>query len=166
MENKEKGTKYTATAGFELISGTPTNDQQKNKSFSPLYGTNHAFNGFMDLFYVGNHFNSVGLRDIYLRTRYNFNSSFWIQGDYHNFAANATLLRDEYSGPELDKGFGSEIDLSLGKVISESVSIQAGYSQFLPLILLNKFNPMVNLRKVKIGPILCLFSDQIIKQNL
>ncbi|AEL27862.1 hypothetical protein Cycma_4158 [Cyclobacterium marinum DSM 745] len=130
MENKEKGTKYTATAGFELISGTPTNDQQKNKSFSPLYGTNHAFNGFMDLFYVGNHFNSVGLRDIYLRTRYNFNSSFWIQGDYHNFAANATLLRDEYSGPELDKGFGSEIDLSLGKVISESVSIQAGYSQF------------------------------------
>ncbi|MDO6435933.1 alginate export family protein [Cyclobacterium sp. 1_MG-2023] len=131
IENKEKGSKYTATAGFELISGTPTNDKQKNKSFAPLYGTNHAFNGFMDLFYVGNHFNSVGLRDIYLRTRYNFDSGFWIQGDYHNFAANATLLRDEYGGPEMDKGFGSEIDLSIGKVISESVSIQAGYSQFL-----------------------------------
>lgn len=129
-ENKEKGSKYTATAGFELISGTSTNDKEKNKSFAPLYGTNHAFNGFMDLFYVGNHFNSVGLRDIFLRTRYNFDSGFWIQGDYHNFAATATLLRDEYSGPELDQGFGSEIDLSIGKVISESVSIQAGYSQF------------------------------------
>lgn len=130
-ENREKGSKHTATAGFELLSGIPTNDQGKNKSFAPLYGTNHAFNGFMDLFYVGNHFNSVGLRDIYLKTRYNFDSSFWVQGDYHHFAGAATILRDIVGGPELDKGFGSEIDLSLGKVISESVSIQAGYSQFI-----------------------------------
>jgi len=27
-ENKEKGSKYTATAGFELLSGTPTSNQQ------------------------------------------------------------------------------------------------------------------------------------------
>jgi len=59
-ENKEKGSKYTATAGFELLSGTPTSNQQK-KSFAPLYVTNHAFNGFMDLPYVGNHFNSIGI---------------------------------------------------------------------------------------------------------
>ncbi|WP_339925251.1 alginate export family protein [uncultured Cyclobacterium sp.] len=130
-ENKESGTKYTVTAGFELLSGTPTNDQQKNKSFAPLYGTNHAFNGFMDLFYVGNHINFVGLRDIYLRSRYNFDANFWIQGDYHHLASSATILEELYSGPALDKGFGSEIDLSFGKVISESISIQAGYSQFI-----------------------------------
>ena len=130
-ENKETGSKYTATAGFELLSGTATNSQQKNKSFSPLYGTNHAFNGFMDLFYVGNHFNSRGLRDIYLRTRYNFDTGFWIQGDYHHFASTATILLEGYTGTELNKGFGSEIDLSIGKVISESISIQAGYSQFI-----------------------------------
>jgi hypothetical protein len=130
-ENEEKGSKYTATAGFELLSGTATNSQQKNKSFSPLYGTNHAFNGFMDLFYVGNHFNSLGVRDIYLRTRYNFDAGFWIQGDYHHFASTATILQEGYTGTELNKGFGSEIDLSIGKVISESISLQAGYSQFI-----------------------------------
>ncbi len=129
-ENQEKGSGYKATLGYELLSGTATDETDKNRSFSPLFGTNHAVNGFMDLFYVGNHFNTVGLNDIYLRTRYNFSPTFWIQGDYHNFSSAATILSEGSSGQELDGGFGSEIDLTIGKVISESISIQGGYSQY------------------------------------
>ncbi|MDZ7608893.1 MAG: hypothetical protein U5K79_25710 [Cyclobacteriaceae bacterium] len=35
---------------------TDTND----KSFNPLYGTNHKFYGYMDYFYVGNSHGQVG----------------------------------------------------------------------------------------------------------
>ncbi len=129
-QNEEKGSRYRITAGFESLSGTASNETEDNNSFSPLYGTNHAVNGFMDLFYVGNHFNTVGLNDFFLRTRYDFSPTFWIQGDYHNFSSAATLLSEGVTGDELDKGFGSELDFSLGKVVSESISIQAGYSQY------------------------------------
>ena len=50
--------------GFELLSGTDQDGESKNKSFTPLYGTNHKFNGWMDYFYVGNHGGSVGLVDL------------------------------------------------------------------------------------------------------
>ncbi|MHA7131492.1 alginate export family protein [Algoriphagus namhaensis] len=129
-QNEEKGSRYRATLGYEYLSGTATDDPTQNNSFAPLYGTNHAYNGLMDLFYVGNHFNNVGLNDIYLRTRYEFDASFWIQGDYHHFSSAAKILSEGISGNELDRGFGSEIDLTLGKVVSESISIQAGYSQY------------------------------------
>jgi len=129
-QNQEKGSAYKATLGYEILSGTATDEAEENRSFAPLFGTNHAVNGFMDLFYVGNHFNTVGLNDIYLRTRYNFNPTFWVQGDFHSFSSAATILSEGISGEELDRGFGSEVDLSLGKVVSESISIQAGYSQY------------------------------------
>lgn len=128
--NSEKGSKYRTTLGFESLSGTATNETTKNNSYAPLYGTNHIFNGLMDLFFVGNHFNSVGLRNIYLRTRYDFNPTLWLQADYHHFSSAATILSEGSTGSELSKGFGSEIDFNLGKVISESVSIQLGYSQY------------------------------------
>ena len=52
--------------GFERLSGKGQNDKSATlKSFNPLYGTNHKFNGFMDYFYVGNHSNTVGLTDFY-----------------------------------------------------------------------------------------------------
>ncbi|MFC3879137.1 alginate export family protein [Algoriphagus namhaensis] len=130
-QNDERGSKYRITAGFESLSGTASNELEKNNSFSPLYGTNHAVNGLMDLFYVGNnHFNTVGLNDLFLRSRYDFNSTFWIQGDYHHFSSAAELLSEGTSGDELSKGFGSELDFTIAKVVSESVSIQVGYSQF------------------------------------
>src|SRR5690625_7951864 len=59
---------WTLQVAAELQSGNdygaPSNG--KNKSFTPLYGTNHKFNGHMDYFYVGNHLNNVGLLDLYI----------------------------------------------------------------------------------------------------
>ena len=48
--------------GAEYLSGTDMDENSGDlKSFTPLFGTNHGFNGFMDYFYVGNHQNTVGL---------------------------------------------------------------------------------------------------------
>lgn len=58
----------------------------KNYAFNPLYGTNHAFNGHMDYFYVGNHINSVGLNDVYLKYAYK-KEKFGFTGHLHYFAS-------------------------------------------------------------------------------
>jgi len=118
------------SSGFEVLSGTPGNDRSKNRSFSPLYGTNHMHNGYMDLFYVGGaHENNVGLQDYFLKTRVDFNSKFFTQLDGHAFFSHANSYSP--SGEQLDKYLGTEIDLTAGFILNDAISIQAGYSQFL-----------------------------------
>ncbi len=125
-------THYSATEnlivglGGELQSGNdygaPSN--KKNKAFTPLYGTNHKFNGFMDYFYVGNHSNNVGLLDLYGNVKYSFNKKTNINLALHQFLA-AAKIDDETS-----KNLGYEMDLVISQKLSEFVNIQAGYSQF------------------------------------
>ncbi|MDO9551082.1 alginate export family protein [Rhodonellum sp.] len=119
------------TAGFEILSGTSNNDLSKNRSFSPLYGTNHLFNGYMDLFYVGGtHETNVGLQDYFLRSRYDFGPRFFLQTDGHLFYSQADVYRANGAGEKMDKFFGTELDLSLGFILNDAISIQGGYSQF------------------------------------
>ncbi|SHN25483.1 hypothetical protein SAMN04488057_11428 [Cyclobacterium lianum] len=128
---KSQGKKLKFAAGIEILSGTPTNDLSENKSFSPLYGTNHLYNGYMDLFYVGGtHENNVGLTDIYLKGRHDFNPSFFIQTDAHFFSSQADVYTNFVSGELMDKRLGTEIDLSFGLVFNQAISLQGGYSQF------------------------------------
>jgi hypothetical protein len=124
--NETAGKRFRMIVGFELLSGTNTTETENNYSFNPLYGTNHLFNGYMDAFYVANrHLNSVGLNDYYLKGRYEISNKFFAQLDYHYFQANANVN----NGVEkLSSGLGSEIDLSLGYIMSPVFSIQGGYS--------------------------------------
>lgn len=124
----EKGQSLRLTLGFEVLSGTdPNSNTGENNSFSPLYGTNHAHNGYMDMFYVGGrHENSVGLRDVFLRMRYDMNPKLFMSLNAHTFYSDAPV-----SGisNELDKHLGYETDLALGYILNNSVSFQGGYSQ-------------------------------------
>ncbi|PSL07750.1 alginate export family protein [Cecembia rubra] len=130
--DKEAGKIWTLSLGTEHISGTSNLGGDGNRSYNPLYGTNHLFNGYMDLFFVGGtHENSVGLEDYFLRSRYAFNKKFFLQSDYHLFYAQNDVFR--IGQPEvqlLNSYFGSELDLTLGWIVSDAFSIQAGYSQF------------------------------------
>lgn len=120
--------KLRIAAGAEIISGTPTNATSRNRSFSPQYGTNHLHNGYMDLFYVGGvHENSVGLKDFYLRTRFDFSPKCFTQLDGHYFISHAAVYRP--SGEKRSNDLGTEIDLSLGYIINNALSLQGGYSQ-------------------------------------
>ena len=116
-------TKIKSGLGAELISGNDGTEVGKNKAFSPLYGTNHKFNGLMDYFYVGNHGNSVGLLDVYLKTKLKFNEKSNLYVGIHNFSAAAG---------KGDKQLGNEIDLVYAHKLQKNVMLKAGYSHMLP----------------------------------
>ncbi len=120
---------FSAGIGGEYLSGKDMDDTSSDvKSFAPLFGTNHKFNGWMDYFYVGNHANNVGLTDIYLNLGYNINKwSFKLMPHYFASAANVI---DE-NGQKLDNYLGTEIDFSISYKIIKSIRIDGGYSQML-----------------------------------
>ena len=119
---------FTLKAGFEMLSGTDYDaNVDKNNSFSPFYGTNHKFNGFMDYFYVGSHMNNVGLND--------FNAGVvWTSGKWkagataHYFMSNAKQL-DPNTGEAASSGLGTELDLNFGYKFNDWINLSAGYSQ-------------------------------------
>ena len=126
--NEGRGSSFRITAGAEIISGSRAN-QSNNTSFSLQYGTNHPHNGYMDWYFVGNNWqNSFGLTDLFLRSRYTHNSSLWFQADVHSFSSQAAPT--DALGESLHKYLGAEVDLVMGYLINESISVQAGYSQY------------------------------------
>ncbi len=117
----EASLKMGITGGYEYLSGNSYDKNDKNYAFNPLYGTNHKFNGFMDYFYVGNHINSVGLQDAYLKYQFGKDK---IGGniDLHYFASAGKIA------PDVDKYLGTEIDFTLSYKLSSMASISAGWS--------------------------------------
>jgi len=115
-----------ATFGMEILSGTDVNEATANNSFTPLYGTNHKFNGYMDYFFVGNHLNSVGLNNYYFKWACSrFKNVTW-NLHMHYFAANGQLPGNASSY------LGSEIDFDLTYTVNPFARITAGYSRMLP----------------------------------
>ncbi|MFO7672936.1 MAG: alginate export family protein [Lutibacter sp.] len=129
--------------GFEIQSG---NDNaligNKNKAFTPFYGTNHKFNGFMDYFYVGNHANSVGLVDIYAKIGTKIGNKSSLTATVHNFSAQAEIASN------VDKQLGTEVDLVYSHKFNGDVTIEAGYSQMFASeglkVVKNNFDDNVN----------------------
>ena len=123
---------YAATSnlnlglGSELQSGNdygaPANGE--NKAFTPLYGTNHKFNGLMDYYYVGNHINNVGLLDIYGNVKYKLNTKTSFNLALHQFYAAADI--NNY----VSNNLGFELDLLTSYKLNEDVGFHLGYSQF------------------------------------
>lgn len=112
---------FNIGAGAEYLSGNnPTSTSNHNTAFNPYYGTNHKYNGAMDLFYVGNHLNSVGLIDLYLALKY-VKNKISVELNPHYF-----LVAERIPGHAVE--LGTELDLTLGYKVSKSFSISGGYS--------------------------------------
>jgi hypothetical protein len=126
--NKEKGSALLTTLGGELLSGTAQNATDNvDRSYSPMYGTNHAHNGYMDHFYVGGRgANSVGLMDVFLRVKYDLNKRTFLSMNIHELQTAADAIEN---GEMMDKRLGNEIDLSMGHLVNDVLSWQVGYSQ-------------------------------------
>ena len=108
-------------AGYEYLSGNSFDETDKQRAFTPFYGTNHKFNGFMDYFYVGNHIYSVGLNDVYLK--YNWtNKKFGISADLHYFASAGKITANA------KKYLGTELDLTFSYKIQDTALFSAGWS--------------------------------------
>jgi len=135
--------KMTIIGGFEYLSGTSlkdkTDDPNKRKSFAPLYGTNHKFNGHMDYFYVGSPSGDVGLIDIYGTLKLNFGKKLKFFVTPHYFMAAADVYKhkestksDEFNEDGYDKlssGLGLEIDAGLVYVAQKNMKFVFGISE-------------------------------------
>ena len=143
---------FSVGFGYETQSGNSPSDTTDgywatNRSFNPLFGTNHKFNGFMDYFYVGSGHGNVGLQDAFLKLKYK--KAKWTFGlDAHMFMTgfgvevldNDTYLSEsiKQASATLDpfdykyaSNLGTEIDLSIATKLNKSVTVKAGYSMML-----------------------------------
>ncbi len=135
--------KMTIIGGFEYLSGRSSKDAYENpdqfKSFTPLYGTNHKFNGHMDYFYVGNHGNSVGLIDLYATLKMKFGKwSVFATPHYFMAAADVykpkTVIKSDFpedSYETMSKGLGIEIDMGVAYVPQKNMKIVLGVSEMI-----------------------------------
>jgi hypothetical protein len=118
--------KLKTSIGVTYLSGKSNNDSSSTiKSFNPLYGTAHKFNGFMDYFYVGNHNNTVGLIDINASIFYKI-EKFSLKFIPHVFLGAADLYKN---GEKQQKLLGTELDLVAAYKVFNNFSLEAGYSQ-------------------------------------
>lgn len=108
--------------GYEILSGSDYNQTQKNNSFTPLYGSNHKFNGYMDYFYVGNHLSNVGLSDGYIKFT-TANGKTALNADLHLFSSAAKISETA------DNYLGTELDLGITQTLNPVTKITIGYSQ-------------------------------------
>ena len=124
--NFKTTSEFSIGAGFEYLSGKDMNDVSSGlKSFNPIFGTNHKFNGLMDYFYVGNHSNSVGLLDMNIVVSYT-KDKFSAKLVPHIFKSAA----DVYKGTtKMDKSLGTELDFTIGYKVAKNIQFNAGHSQ-------------------------------------
>ena len=113
--------KMGITGGYEFLSGNSYDKTDKMYAFTPLYGTNHKFNGYMDYFYVGNHMNSVGLNDVYLKYAW-AKKKFSLNADLHYFSSDGLIKKD--AGNYL----GTELDLTFSYKLHDIAALSAGWS--------------------------------------
>lgn len=125
--------KVSTTLGLDYVSGTEL-AASNNNSFTPLYGTNHKFYGFMDYFYVGNPAaqmgKETGVFNPYLKFKFGLSPKTSLLAHVHEFLSPVKL----YQNPELQEGnvtsaLGTEIDLVLNVNVSQEVNLKLGYSQ-------------------------------------
>ncbi|WP_419867978.1 alginate export family protein [Chryseobacterium sp. CT-SW4] len=116
--------KVNSTFGTEWLSGNSSNTSAgNNRAFSPLYGTNHKFNGFMDYFYSGaSYFNSFGLNDYYIKNSIKFNPQTSLDAHVHLFTSNGKL------GNGLSSYLGTEADLVFNAQVGKIITINVGQS--------------------------------------
>ncbi len=122
------GKYWNPTLGYELLSGNDASTPGKQGAFNPFFGTNHKFNGHMDYFYVGNHLNSTGLVDLYLKSVFPLGKT-KLGANIHHFLSQQRIPDPDNPAQDLSKSLGTEIDLSVNHQINSLASIQAGYSQ-------------------------------------
>lgn len=120
---------FNIALGTEWLSGRNYNTgADKNLSFSPLYGTNHAYNGYMDYFYAGvSHFNGYGLNDYYIKTTYKINQKSVLQANVHAFTSNGKLGFNP-QGKQYSSYLGTELDIVFTQKIGKYITANLGQS--------------------------------------
>ncbi|MFJ1492011.1 alginate export family protein [Capnocytophaga canis] len=122
-----KTQEFTAGLGMEMLSGRDYDDTSaKIKSFNPLYGTAHKFNGHMDFYYLGQNLQgTTGLNDIYAKAIVKFNEKSNLLFMPHIFMSNAKRADSK-------SYLGTELDFMFTQQFRKDVALNVGYSHHLP----------------------------------
>ncbi|WP_434581604.1 hypothetical protein MLC52_05835 [Sulfurimonas sp. NW15] len=96
-----------AGVNYEFLSGTTGTDGKTN--FNPMLGTNHKFNGWADVFYVGNSGPLGGLKDFNVRLGYTAKGLGKLLAVYHTFTADKTMGGLDDLGSEFDAVYTNKI---------------------------------------------------------
>ena len=122
------------TLGADYLSGADANDT-RNRAFAPLYGTNHAFYGHMDYFYVGNGHgqkgNVTGLVDLYLKANFKLGTRSSLLAHLHHFESPVAVFKLTDMKQELGSRLGEELDLVFNQNVSPEFNFKLGYSHLL-----------------------------------
>lgn len=124
--------------GTDYLSGTGADEAGTDRSFTPFYGTNHAFYGLMDYFYVGSPHaqqgRTTGLIDIYAKPAVKLSSKTTLISAVHQFLSPVNI----YPFPDPEKpiseqegraNLGTELDFVLNVNLHADVNLKIGYSQ-------------------------------------
>ncbi len=99
-----------AGLNYEMLSGTDGDATNPTAQFNPAFGTNHKFNGWADVFYVGNAGYAGGLNDLNVRLGYKAKGIGKFLVMYHMFSENtATAGSAEAYGNELDLLYANKV---------------------------------------------------------
>jgi len=97
---------FIAGLNYEHFSGS---ESAGTTTFNPALGTNHKFNGWADIFFVGNAGPDGGLNDANLRLGYKTKGFGKLLAVYHNFQADEDMAIVGATGTTTN--LGSEIDV-------------------------------------------------------
>ena len=112
----------SVTLWYDVLSGDSDPVDGTVRVFDTLFGTNHKFYGFADLFLnIPAHTGGLGLRDAAIKASYAVREDLQVSVDLHHFE---TAER----GAVPSSSLGQELDLTLSFAYSPSLSVQAGHS--------------------------------------
>ena len=139
---------FKLLVGYDHLSGTDNNPANKAAiakkvtSFNVLYGTNHQFYGYMDLFssMVTTTANHPGLDQIYGRGTVNFSKVTSLEATWRYFSFGNDYLADQKT--KVGKDLGSELDLMFIYKPLSNVELNAAYCHFFPSSAMDSFDGM------------------------
>ena len=125
--------KFTLSLGNDHYSGTNNLDTANtiNGAFNNLFGSGHAFCGYMDYFTVVDaHTKAGGLSDSYAKLFFTLGKNASIGLDYHYFVLANNVIDTENLTElsSLDKSLGSEFDLTFIYKVEKNFVLKMGYS--------------------------------------
>jgi hypothetical protein len=124
--------------GDDFLSGNNYSDttmlKTKLTGFSTLWGTNHSFYGYMDMYgiYLGRDALQYGLNDLYARGTFTFNPKTSLELTYRMFSMPYEYLPSSGTSKfiKADKNLGSEIDLMLLYKPFNNFELNAAYCYY------------------------------------
>ncbi|HSJ06600.1 MAG TPA: porin [Longimicrobiales bacterium] len=111
---------------YDHYSGDGSPDDGTTRAFDRLFGSNHGFHGYADLFTsIPANTGQRGLGDLMIRTDVRLAPRTGLEVNAHSFRAVAAV-------PDGSKRFGEEIDVVLRHRVRAAVTLEAGTSYFRP----------------------------------